>query len=416
MDFENSEEKLKRILAHKAEVKNVDFKLKFNWNKATKEEKGKIVKDIIAMANSKDGGIIIFGIRNEDMEPLGISKIDYESFDQTKISDFINNYTYPKVSFVVEKPVYNGNFFVMITINEFDKIPIICIDSIKLSNKRDIIKKGCICVRTEKASSQWIGSAEEWKELIELVINKEKNSKNQRMQEITDANSFIDDNMTNMFKSLGRWEIVVYPKHYMKRVISEIEQLRNLINKFTSKFYYGFPVYLSSELFDLNNGVGSYYPLKRQEYNEFASGFEMTLSGILALKQIFLEDFKFNENPEQHTVRLKILDEIILTITNLFLFCKNFYSELNLLDYELILEISLIGAKERKLTFNYEPYNLTTNFLAREDIKVYKEVRLSNIASSYKQEAKKIIIEIVSKFQCRIDDKEIDPLQTSFPE
>jgi predicted HTH transcriptional regulator len=74
MHSENSVEKLKRLLFQKAEIKNADYKLTFNWNEASKEEKGNIIKDMIAMANSKEGGIILFGVRNEDMEPVGMSK------------------------------------------------------------------------------------------------------------------------------------------------------------------------------------------------------------------------------------------------------------------------------------------------------------------------------------------------------
>jgi predicted HTH transcriptional regulator len=71
---ENSIEKLRRLLSQKAEIKNVDYKLTFNWNEASKEDKGKIIKDIIAMTNSKEGGIILFGVSNKDMEPVGMSK------------------------------------------------------------------------------------------------------------------------------------------------------------------------------------------------------------------------------------------------------------------------------------------------------------------------------------------------------
>jgi predicted HTH transcriptional regulator len=56
------------------EIKNVDYKLTFNWSEASKEDKGKIIKDIIAMANSKEGGIILFGVRNKDIESITIFK------------------------------------------------------------------------------------------------------------------------------------------------------------------------------------------------------------------------------------------------------------------------------------------------------------------------------------------------------
>lgn len=415
----NSVEKLKRLLSKKAEIKNVDYKLTFNWNEASKEDKGKIIKDIIAMANSKEGGIILFGVRDEDMEPAGMPKGDYESFDQTKIFDFINNYTYPKVSFVVEKPEYNGKFFVIITVKEFEKIPILCSDFIKSSKGEEILKKGCIPIRTEGAQSKWVETADEWKELFELFINKEKDSESQRMQEIIEANTFIDEHITNMFKDLGRWEIVVYPKLYSERLISEINKLRDLINKSTSKIYYGFPYRYPTDLFDLNNGVGSYYPLKKQDYYDLATGFKMSQSGILVWKQVFVEDFKFQGDPKEHLEKQKLLNDIVYTITNLFLFCRSFYGELNLLDGELNLEVSLCGSRERKLYSNdrsFPPLWISPRFEAKEDIKINTEIHLSNILSSYKQKSKEIIKIIASKFQFDIGDTQVDNLQKVFPE
>ena len=416
---ENSIEKLRRLLSQKAEIKNVDYKLTFNWNEASKEDKGKIMKDIIAMANSKEGGIILFGVSNKDMEPEGMPKEDYESFDQTKISDFINNYAYPKVSFVVEKPEYDGKFFVMITVKEFDKIPILCTDFIKSSKGEDILKKGCIPIRTEGAQSKWVETADEWKELFELSINKEIDSESQRMQEIIEANTFIDEHITNMFSDHGRWEIVVYPKFYNERLISKINKLRELINKPTSKIYYGFPYRYPTDLFDLNNGVGSYYPLKKQDDYDLVTGFEMTQSGILVWKQVFVEDFKSQNDPEKYPEKCKLLYDIVYTITNLFLFCRSFYGELNLLDDELHLEVSLCGSRERKLHSNdirFPPLWISPQFESKEDIKINTEIHLSKILSSYKQESKKIIKDIISKFQFDIGDTQIDNLIKVFPE
>ena len=98
-----SEDAVRELLDIKSENKNLDYKEKFNWNTSSKEEKTEIVKDILAMSNTQDGGNIIFGVRDNDFESIGLSEDDFKSFDQTKVNDFLHKYTDPKHTCHVHK-------------------------------------------------------------------------------------------------------------------------------------------------------------------------------------------------------------------------------------------------------------------------------------------------------------------------
>jgi predicted HTH transcriptional regulator len=80
------------LLAAKSETKSLDYKQSMNWITATTPEKAELIKDVLAMANTQDGGRIIFGVRNGDFEPTGLTAEDLRSFDVTPFTDFLNRY------------------------------------------------------------------------------------------------------------------------------------------------------------------------------------------------------------------------------------------------------------------------------------------------------------------------------------
>jgi predicted HTH transcriptional regulator len=117
---------IEHFLQLKSEGKNLDYKQGLNWATCSNDEKAEIVKDILAMSNTQDGGRIIFGVRDNDFEPLGMSDEESASFDQTKINDFLHKYTDPKFTCHVYKRVVDGKKFVIIDVPEFTETPIVC--------------------------------------------------------------------------------------------------------------------------------------------------------------------------------------------------------------------------------------------------------------------------------------------------
>jgi predicted HTH transcriptional regulator len=85
-----TEETVRRLLGLRTENKNLDYKEKFNWMAASSDEKCGLIKDILAMLNTQDGGRIIFGVSDADFRVVGLDKASYEAFDTTtKVNDFL---------------------------------------------------------------------------------------------------------------------------------------------------------------------------------------------------------------------------------------------------------------------------------------------------------------------------------------
>lgn len=170
-------EDLKALLLVGTETRNLDYKEQFNWASIDQDEKVKLVKDILAMANTHNGGNIVFGVRDSDYQPVGISNDDFESFDQTKTNDFLHRYTDPRFSCQVYKFQTEGRKHVLVEVREFAEIPIICkLNAHSSKGGKSILKQGTLYIRTEKATSEAVSSSDEMRELLEMaMIKKETN-------------------------------------------------------------------------------------------------------------------------------------------------------------------------------------------------------------------------------------------------
>jgi len=63
---------LRRWVEGHPEGRNIDYKERINWKTAERCQRAEIIKDILAMANSIGGGLLILGIRDKGKEPVGL--------------------------------------------------------------------------------------------------------------------------------------------------------------------------------------------------------------------------------------------------------------------------------------------------------------------------------------------------------
>ena len=153
-------EEFESLLEIGKENPNLEFKASCKWNIS-------LIKDILAMANIKDGGYIIIGIKeNNDgtYEREGIKEEHKSTYKEQQIKDQVAEYADPYVDFEVyflkDK---EHKEYVVIKVHEFKEIPVIC--------KKDYreLKKGIVYYRSTsgRPKSAPVSNSYEMREIIE---------------------------------------------------------------------------------------------------------------------------------------------------------------------------------------------------------------------------------------------------------
>lgn len=184
----------KDLIYHGSEERYLEYKRSMSWDDIS--TKTKVVIACLALANIPDGGTLIFGedeISQGIFQANGMKEEDANSFNQDDISDYVNGYADPYVDVKVSKEIDNGKVFVIIQVQEFSEIPVVC------KKSGEGIRKGAIYTRPmRKIESVPVSSQNEMREIIELAVDKkmrriQKNFYNWMIEPIqmeNDANKF----------------------------------------------------------------------------------------------------------------------------------------------------------------------------------------------------------------------------------
>jgi len=140
----------KTLRVKNKECSNREFKLQFENDKLWK-----YAKTMAAFAN-RDGGIIFFGIKDNPRELVGIEGA--QPSDLT-ISNFINAYFEPEISFELDSEEYEEKTLMYLLVHESPNKPIICKkQKLSKSNKNNqdkvLLREGAIYYRYSSASEE----------------------------------------------------------------------------------------------------------------------------------------------------------------------------------------------------------------------------------------------------------------------
>lgn len=117
------------------ETQSFDVKGPMPWSDAS------LAKDILAMANVRDGGTILIGVHDKTFAREGVDQETRRTYDVDVMRDQMTKYADPHVIFGVDFPTDGqGRTYVAIEVEPFREIPVICrVDSHKAGLKRGTI-------------------------------------------------------------------------------------------------------------------------------------------------------------------------------------------------------------------------------------------------------------------------------------
>lgn len=157
------------LILHGSEERYLEYKGSMSWDDIS--TKTKVVIACLAMANIPDGGSIVFGVDEEPKGTFcanGMREADVKSFKPDEITSYVNNFADPYVDLKVSIVLEQEKSFVVIQIQEFNDLPIVC----KRSGENGV-RCGAIYTRPRrKIESVPVPSQNEMREILDLALDK----------------------------------------------------------------------------------------------------------------------------------------------------------------------------------------------------------------------------------------------------
>ncbi len=129
-----------------------------------------LIRSILAMSNVRDGGQIVIGVeeKGNTYSLTGVRPEDVKTYDRDTIKDKVGEYADPYVDVLIDFAQYEGKTFAVITVREFDEIPVICKKDGKDLHRGTIYTR----TRTRRPESARVSTHADMREIIELAVDK----------------------------------------------------------------------------------------------------------------------------------------------------------------------------------------------------------------------------------------------------
>lgn len=163
-----TDQELAELVARGHETPGVEFK--GPGPRSDRRLFAQVARAVLGMANRLDGGRIIIGVEDNGgvLSMVGLDDQDLATWQYDAIADGLAVYADPSVSFDLEITEYNGTWYVVLSVEEFVDIPVLC--------KRDypgVLRNGACYVRTRrKPETSEIPTQADMRDLLDLATNK----------------------------------------------------------------------------------------------------------------------------------------------------------------------------------------------------------------------------------------------------
>lgn len=163
-----TDQEFAEIIALGHETRGVEFK--GSGRSSDRRFMAVVVRAMLGMVNHKDGGRVIIGVEDDagTLNRVGVTTTDLATWKFDDVAARISEYADPNVEFELEVKEYNGNQYVVLHVEEFADIPVLC--------KKDfqgVLRSGACYVRSRrKPETSEMPTQTEMRELLDLAIEK----------------------------------------------------------------------------------------------------------------------------------------------------------------------------------------------------------------------------------------------------
>ncbi len=341
---------LDQFLEATGESSYIDAKGPMTWDKGS--QSASLAKDMAAFANSKDGGVLVIGkSENESgqFEFTGLTDEQATSFETTKVATWVNNRFSPRISLVCHQHDYKEKRYVIVTIEEFSDVPILCTKSLDnpADPKRPLLKKNTIYVRNANAESAPLQTVDEFRELIGLATSKRAqemysvfegmlkgkpilpppDDKLRYEEEVAGIEEGFGTGYENSLKS-GAWRLILQPGIHVDERWEQDKELEGVIQRHAIRLRDQFPPYYKGN-FMMEWGLCN---------DTYGETWTLTRSGLFLSMRPYLENQSDYQTRWRDGTGQRVEPSVppggwvdfkpnLLLITEMFLFASRFAEE-----------------------------------------------------------------------------------------
>jgi hypothetical protein len=151
------------ILLRGYESKDLDYKGPGEWDEGEKKACCELVKDVLGMANTK-GGFVVIGVSEGPggFSWDGLTPEQARTWDTTRFNRFLQNYSDPPINALLRKVSYESKAFVIIEVPQFSDTPHIC-----QKEFRGVLTARTLYVRTDNNETAPIRSSADFRAVVE---------------------------------------------------------------------------------------------------------------------------------------------------------------------------------------------------------------------------------------------------------
>jgi hypothetical protein len=165
-ESEYSNRELIDILRRGYESKDLDYKGPMLWDESDKKACCEVVKDILGMANTL-GGFIVIGVSEAPtgFSWDGLNPEQSKTFDTTRLNRFVQNYADPPINARLRKIEHDGRCYVIVEVPRFPDTPHVC-----QKDYPDVLRSATLYVRTDNNDTAPLRSSADFRVVIERAV------------------------------------------------------------------------------------------------------------------------------------------------------------------------------------------------------------------------------------------------------